>query len=87
MERILYFHLDSTTFANLRQIFSKHIEQYIYSTLETKKHHPQKRVMLQILRNIYIASCTTIGYIRQPGMAISCKDLVIANGHAFIIVG
>ena len=42
IERILYFHLDSTTFANLRQIFSKHIEQYIYSTLETKKTPPSK---------------------------------------------
>ena len=55
--------------------------------IQPKKHHPQKRVMLQILRNIYIASCTAIGYIRQPGVTISCEDLVIVNRHAFIIVG
>ena len=58
-----------------------------FSLQSIKKHHPQKRVMLQLLRNIHIASCTAIGYIRQPGVAIGCKDLVIANGHAFIIVG
>ena len=59
----------------------------IFLLQSTKKHHPQKRVMLQLLSNVHIASCTAIGYIRQPGMAIGCKDLVIANGHAFIIVG
>ena len=39
---ILYFHLDFITFANLQQMFLKHIEQYIDSTLETKKTPPSK---------------------------------------------